>query len=253
VVCAKGHSFDVARSGYVNLLQPQDRRSLDAGDSKEAVAARARLAAAGVGSALIDACVRHVHGIPCDGREPVIVELGSGTGDLLAAVANDRPAKAVGIDLSVAAADWAARHHPGLTWVVANADRALPLLDASADVVLSIHARRNPAECARILRPGGHLLVAVPAPDDLKELRASIQGVAAARDRVAAVIEAHRDFFTVMAQTSASEERQLEPAVLRDLLRGTYRGARASTAARVDNLSAMPVTLASEIVLLARI
>ena len=25
LVCAGGHSFDVARSGYVNLLQPQDK------------------------------------------------------------------------------------------------------------------------------------------------------------------------------------------------------------------------------------
>ena len=26
LVCARGHSYDIARSGYVNLLQPQDRR-----------------------------------------------------------------------------------------------------------------------------------------------------------------------------------------------------------------------------------
>src|SRR5450755_3800076 len=37
-VCERGHSFDVARSGYLNLLQPQDRRSANPGDSKEAVA-----------------------------------------------------------------------------------------------------------------------------------------------------------------------------------------------------------------------
>ena len=35
-------AFDVARSGYVNLLQPQDKRSKTPGDTPEAVAARRR-------------------------------------------------------------------------------------------------------------------------------------------------------------------------------------------------------------------
>ena len=43
VICARGHSFDVARSGYINLLQPQDRRSKQPGDTADAVAARRRL------------------------------------------------------------------------------------------------------------------------------------------------------------------------------------------------------------------
>jgi len=42
VVCERGHSFDVARSGYINLLQPQDRRAKSPGDSAEVVAARRR-------------------------------------------------------------------------------------------------------------------------------------------------------------------------------------------------------------------
>src|SRR5205823_563284 len=31
-VCARGHSFDLAKSGYLNLLQAQDRRSASPGD-----------------------------------------------------------------------------------------------------------------------------------------------------------------------------------------------------------------------------
>src|SRR4051812_13953135 len=48
LVCERNHAYDVARSGYVNLLQPQDRRSANPGDSKEAVAARRRLADRGL-------------------------------------------------------------------------------------------------------------------------------------------------------------------------------------------------------------
>ena len=38
--CAQGHSFDVAKQGYVNLLPVQNKRSRDPGDSKAIVTAR---------------------------------------------------------------------------------------------------------------------------------------------------------------------------------------------------------------------
>jgi 23S rRNA (guanine745-N1)-methyltransferase len=48
LLCGRAHSFDVARSGYVNLLQPQDPRSRQLGDTKAAVSARRRLHDLGV-------------------------------------------------------------------------------------------------------------------------------------------------------------------------------------------------------------
>jgi 23S rRNA (guanine745-N1)-methyltransferase len=251
LVCARGHAFDVARSGYVNLLQPQDRRSLDAGDSREAVAARARLFARGFGRLIAERTVAQAVEL-LSSPLPVVVELGSGTGDVLAMLAERRSVDAVGIDLSVAAADHAARQHPGLTWIVANADRRLPLVDGKAALMLSLHARRNPAECARAIGDGGYLLVAVPGPDDLMELRAEIQGEALERDRVAPLVEEHRHGFEVMRKVSVRERAHLDVQSLQDLLRSSYRGARASAASRVEQLTAMDVTLASELVVFRR-
>ena len=82
-----------------------------------------------------------------------------------------------------AAIERAARHFPDRIWVVANADRRLPLLDRSVDLALSIYGRRNPAEVARVLAAAGYLLVAVPAADDLIELRELVQGRRFERDR----------------------------------------------------------------------
>jgi SAM-dependent methyltransferase len=56
--------------------------------------------------------------------------------------------------------------------VVLDTWRPLPLRDASADVVLDVFAPRNPPEFARILRPGGVIVVAVPTAEHLHELRA---------------------------------------------------------------------------------
>ncbi|MHB8457562.1 MAG: putative RNA methyltransferase, partial [Acidimicrobiales bacterium] len=45
--CPLGHSFDVAREGYVNLLLAGQRRSRQPGDSAEMVSARRRFLATG--------------------------------------------------------------------------------------------------------------------------------------------------------------------------------------------------------------
>jgi 23S rRNA (guanine745-N1)-methyltransferase len=248
VACPKGHSYDIARSGYINLLQPQDRRSLGAGDTREMVAARQRLFDAHVGETIVDAFATRAATLDLP-EAAVGVELGAGSGDVLAAVGGRRPITTIGIDLSVAAAEQAARRYPNRTWVVANADRRLPLRDSSVHLVLSMHARRNPSECARILCPGGFLLAAVPAQDDLVELRAAIQGTSIERSRVEALIAEHAPFFEVLDRMVTRERRRLDRDTLRDLLRSTYRGARGRAASRVDRLNEMDVTLASDLVL----
>jgi SAM-dependent methyltransferase len=144
-VCEYGHTFDIARSGYLNLLQPQDRRSSNAGDSKDAIAARASLLAAGVGRALVNAVAAKAAALDLP-DDPVVVDLGSGSGDAIAALAERRSVVGVGIDLATAAAEHAARRFPSHTWVVANADRRLPLLDRSVHLLLSLYGRRNPEE-----------------------------------------------------------------------------------------------------------
>jgi 23S rRNA (guanine745-N1)-methyltransferase len=246
--CPRGHAFDVARSGYLNLLQPQDRRSLAAGDSREAVEARARLLAAGIGRELVDALRARV---ALDGLPPVVVELGSGSGDILAAVA-PADACAVGIDLSIAAAEHAARRYPALAWVVANADRRLPLLYGSAGAILSVNGRRNPEECLRVLAQRGRLLVVVPASDDLAELRAAVQGESVAKERAPAVIAAHESRFRLVEHATVRTRVLLGRAALLDLLAGTYRGERASAAERVARLEALELTCSSDILVLER-
>jgi 23S rRNA (guanine745-N1)-methyltransferase len=232
----------------VNLLQPHDRRSTAAGDTRDSVVARARLIARGIGTAALgDVAARAVAAMR-DGD--VVVDLGSGAGELLGAIADRLPVTAIGIDLSTAAAEQAARRYPHVTWVVANADRRLPLLDRCVDVVLSLHGRRNPPECARVLTPAGLLIVAVPAADDLIELREHVHGHATERDRGDALIEEHRAMFDVVERSVVRERHHASPDAVRDVLRGTYRGARTSEASRLTTLPALDITIASEVVVL---
>src|SRR3954454_18038289 len=83
VICARGHSFDVARSGYINLLQPQDRRSKQPGDTPEAVAARRRLHDLGVTEPLLAGIAELANASPGD----MVLDAGCGDGFYLGSLA----------------------------------------------------------------------------------------------------------------------------------------------------------------------
>jgi 23S rRNA (guanine745-N1)-methyltransferase len=171
---------------------------------------------------------------------------------MLAALAAEQRLAALGIDLATAAVERAARRFPALAWVVANADRRLPLCDEAVDLVLVVHGRRNPAESARVLRPGGFLVAALPAPDDLAELRALVQGGSSARERATAFLAEHAPAFELRTRSLARQRRRFARPHLLDLLAGTYRGQRRSSALALAALQELEVTLASDLLVLQR-
>jgi hypothetical protein len=102
-----------------------------------------------------------------------------------------------------------------------------------------------------VLTTDGALVIALPAADDVIELRAQVQGAGVERDRVDALIAAH-PAFTVVERTAVRETMALDREVLLQLLRGTYRGARLREAERVANVERMSATLASDIVVMRK-
>jgi 23S rRNA (guanine745-N1)-methyltransferase len=164
--CASGHGFDRARQGHVTLRPPVRRPVV--GDSAPMVADRATFLGSGhydgVTGALADAVL-------ADGPPRTLLDLGGGTGHHLAAIL-DRAPDAVGVvlDASPYAARRAARAHPRAMAVVADSWSRLPVLDGVLDRVLVVFAPRNGPEIARVLRPGGRLVVVTPAVDHLTEL-----------------------------------------------------------------------------------
>lgn len=243
--CASGHAYDRAASGYVNLLQPQDRRSARPGDARSAAIARRRLLARGLDEPLLAVLAKTVAALPGEG--PAVLDVGCGEGSVLARLAAGRPLEAHGLDLSAPSLDLAARLLPTATWVVANADRGLPYGDGGFDLALSLTSRRPAAELRRVLRPEGLLLVAVPGPDDLAELRAALQGQAVARDRLEGVEEELAAAFALGRRTRLVWQRELDRTALADLLAASYRGARASESERFAALDALTVTMSRDL------
>jgi 23S rRNA (guanine745-N1)-methyltransferase len=167
--CPLGHSFDVAKQGYVNLLAG---RAPHVGDTPQMIAAREEFLGGGhydlISRAVAAAAVRY---LPATASQPLIVDAGGGTGRHLAAVLDAVP-DAIGlvVDVSKAALRRAARAHPRADAALADTWRAFPLADGSAAVLLNVFAPRNGAEFRRVLRPDGALVVVTPEPDHLAEL-----------------------------------------------------------------------------------
>jgi 23S rRNA (guanine745-N1)-methyltransferase len=212
-ICERGHSFDVARSGYLNLLQPQDRRSRVPGDSAEAVAARRRFLDRGFAKPILDAIVAFAQ--PMQGP---LLDAGCGEGYHLGNIEND---ERHGVDISVAAIDAAAKRYPSCHWIIANADRFLPYADKSFATVLSITARLNSSEFRRVLRDDGRLIVAIPGADDLVELRGMT------RDRVSRTVEMFAEHFTLEQHEHVRHVVELDERAVEDLLKTTYRRVKA--------------------------
>jgi 23S rRNA (guanine745-N1)-methyltransferase len=233
-VCPNGHSFDVARSGYVNLLQPQDRRSRVPGDTQQAVAARRRFFDAGHTEPLVAAIV---DAFPLAAGDPLL-DVGCGEGHHLAAFRRAWSVDGHGVDISVAAIDLAARRYRDCTWIVANADRFIPYEDGSFRAVTSITSRLEPDEFHRVLSPHGILLIVIPGADDLVELRAG------ERDRVERTIEMFAPHFTLARREHVRHVARLDPTSIADLMLSTYRVSRET--------SAMDVTLSRDVLVFAR-
>jgi 23S rRNA (guanine745-N1)-methyltransferase len=243
LICSNRHSFDVARSGYVNLLQPQERRSKNPGDTPEAVAARRRFLERGHADKLVAAIVE---ALPLRAHD-ALLDAGCGEGHHTDAFRRAYGVEACGVDISVPAIELAAKRYKECEWIVANADRFLPYADHSFDAVTSITARLSVDEFHRVLKADGTLLVAIPGADDLIELREVVQGERVERDRVERTVELFASKFTLLRHELVQYAVTLDRESIEDVLTSTYRGLRKSERERMSDMTSMNVTLARDL------
>jgi 23S rRNA (guanine745-N1)-methyltransferase len=241
MACPNGHSFDIARSGYINLLQPQDRRSKNPGDTPEAVAARRRLHDRGVTQPLLNGISEMISA----SKDDIVLDAGCGEGFYLGNLAQRFGFSGHGVDISTRAIGAAAKRYPECEWIVANADRFLPYADDSFSIVMSITGRMNSAEFRRVLHKDGRLLVAIPAPDDLIELRrgGSVDKaeINEDRDRVERTVQNFAPLFTLTNRQRVTTTADLDADAVHDILHSIYRPLRSQP------VQAMSVTFSLDV------
>ena len=211
VTCGR-HHFDVARQGYLNLLGgPEPAHA----DTSAMVAARVRVHDQGIFAPLADALAAHTKGAAR------IVEAGAGPATYLRHCLSPDPEnsrRGIALDISKAAARVAARADERVAAVVADIWQKLPIRSGVVDAVLCAFAPRNLPEFARILAPGGRLVVATPTPDHLLALRERYGLLTIPADKEDRLQRDASPFFTPIATQRVFYPIDADPLLATDLI-----------------------------------
>ena len=170
LVCESGHCFDIARKGYVNLAPGH---APDALYTRPLFESRRRVLESGAYAPVVEALSRLTAQYAPDGA--LLVDAGCGEGFYAKALAAQFE-RVIAFDLArdaiyLAASgpkDERAQH---IAFLVADLTR-IPVRDGAASAVLDVFTPAHYAEFARVLKPGGVLVKALPGPDYLREIRA---------------------------------------------------------------------------------
>ena len=175
-ICPARHCFDMAKSGYVNLLLSKHIGKAVHGDNRLMVQARRDFLEKGYYSSLRDAvCRQAVKLLPEGGT---VLDAGCGEGYYTQGIkaAFDEaviPVDMYGIDISKTAAEFAAKRRCGVTFAAASVFH-LPVMGSSCDMLITMFAPYAGEEFRRVLRPGGRMIMAIPSEEHLWELKQAV-------------------------------------------------------------------------------
>ena len=226
LVCPAGHSFDAAKQGYFNFLV--GKGTVFEADSADMVAARFEFLSAGHYGPLAEAVAELSAPVLTAAQAAsgpamaTVLDAGTGTGHYLRALLDRvaaegkaparKPVAAIGQDISKFALRRAAKLNPEAVNLVGDVWQPLPVADHAVDVVTVVFAPRNAAEFARVLRPGGRLVIVTPRPGHLAEVAGptGMLGIEPAKDERLAASLAGR--FSLLSARDLDLDLSLSPA-----------------------------------------
>lgn len=214
LVCEKGHSFDLAKQGYVNMLQKQvstmydhtlfDARKRIIHDYKFYDKVHQKI------SKIIDEALQ---------EGGLVFDAGSGEGTHLNAIFNhlDKDSiHGIGLDISKDGIVMAAKNYSDLNWLVGDLTQT-PFKEHSQDIILSFLSPANYSEFKRIMKPNGLLIKIIPGSHYLKEIREHLSDEDKEYENTDTV-NLMRNKVDVISEERVTYEREVDEEVLRDIL-----------------------------------
>ena len=171
--CPAGHSFDLAREGYVHLLPANRMHSKMPGDDKGMAAARAAFLSKDYYAPLRDALCSIA--LERTGPAPRVLDTGCGegyytSGVYRALVRAGRSVTMAGTDISKAILRRAAKREKDVEFAVASSYH-LPVADGAVDLLVNCFSPLAIEEFRRVLSPGGAFVYVVPSEKHLWEMK----------------------------------------------------------------------------------
>ena len=206
-LCASKHTFDRARSGYVNLLLQHKAGAQLTGDTAEMLRCRRAFLEQGYFEFLIDVITRRARqayaaAVAAGSTGPAaILDVGCGEGCYLGrleqALSAGRGLPEIsffGLDLSKAAVQLAAARYKRVQLIVADAYQRIPLRSDGVLFLLNVCAPRNFPEFLRLMQPQGECLIVTTLPQHMQELRSYLKLLKIEPEKERNILEAAAGF-----------------------------------------------------------
>ena len=155
--CTHNHSYDIAKSQYINLLLNPDKATNNPGDNKESLLCRKDHLNQGYYDVILYEVVkciqRHYH------DDMQILDLGCGEGYYtyrMQQELNDH-STVYGLDISKDGINMATKYTKDIYWIVGNS-KNIPLLDHSLDIITALFTVVNSDEIRRCLKEDGYMI-----------------------------------------------------------------------------------------------
>lgn len=173
-ICPKNHCFDMAKSGYLNLLTA--KHGTVHGDNKFMLRARRDFLEKGYYSPLREAVCETVIKYAEQGN--IILDAGCGEGYYTSAVKlkleiHEFEPDIYGIDISKYAVEMAAKRRCCVNFAVASVFH-IPVQSKSCDILLTMFAPYCKEEYLRVLKSDGIMIMAIPSTNHLWELKKAV-------------------------------------------------------------------------------
>jgi 23S rRNA (guanine745-N1)-methyltransferase len=174
LVCAKNHTFDFSKQGYVNLMT----RPAHSHYKKELFEARHKIIMeSNVYTSMHETIAKVIKEYMDVSLNPfMVIDLGCGEGSHLQRILDEcmiPSMTGVGLDISKEGIAMAAKRYEDQIWLVGDLAKS-PLADQSFHVILNILSPSNYKEFKRILVKDGLVIKVVPRPNYLRELREAL-------------------------------------------------------------------------------
>ncbi len=167
-ICPKGHCFDMAKEGYVNLLTGSHKPGSEIGDNRDMALSRRDFLTKGYFGALVRGLIDFIkeQALP----RPVIADICCGEGYYGDRIKTEIECDMFGFDLSKEMVRLAAKRKNDITYFVGNLSH-IPVKDESVDISLHLFAPFHEKEFSRITKKGGYIVSVVAGENHLFELK----------------------------------------------------------------------------------
>lgn len=251
LVCDNGHTFDIARQGYVNLLPVQHKRSKQPGDSKAMVLARQQHLNTGIYQKISDKVTGTVVAHIINDNDVCILDAGCGEGYYFDALLTSLVQEDgnnnlcfIGLDISKEAIIQATKRNQNIAWVVGT-NRHPPLAKESVDIILCLFGFISTEGFTNILKPGGKIIMVDAGVGHLSDLREIIYPEIKTKSASITALAEHPKYSLLSTENLQYKAKLYNNQQVNNLLLMTPHFYRASKAGRevASNLKSLDISV----------